>query len=63
MSELKQTDIGEIGNYYGGLEVRTDGKKFEWSITDYFGDSWEEISENLYNELMKHNESLKSKQR
>ena len=63
MSELKQTDIGEIGNYYGCLEVRTDGKKFEWSIGNYDGYFWEEISETLYNELMKHNESLKSKYR
>ena len=43
--------IGEIGNCYGGLSVKTkDGKRY-WSIKDYDGDCWEEIPTALFDAL------------
>lgn len=47
-------DIGEIGNYYGGLKIgRSDTGGFYWSITDYNGDDWEEIPSYLYDALIR----------
>lgn len=51
----KITDIGGIGNYCGGLQVKSDGDKFYWRVedtcdTDNIG--WEEIDQRLYDELM-----------
>lgn len=56
-------EIGNIGNYYGGLNVKKENDKFYWIIENYntdFNDIslWEEISESLYNELIKHNERI-----
>lgn len=45
--------IGNIGNYYGGLNIKKDDDKYYWSIENYDGDDWEEIPESLYNELVK----------
>jgi len=46
--------IGSINNYYGGLTIgRIEGVP-HWSIENYDGYEWEEISENLYEELLKH---------
>tara|TARA_R110000851_G_scaffold201429_1_gene352665 strand:- start:306 stop:491 length:186 start_codon:yes stop_codon:yes gene_type:complete len=44
--------IGLIGNYYGGLSVKSEGDKFFWSIEDYSGEDWQEITERLYMELL-----------
>jgi hypothetical protein len=49
-------EIGEIGNYYGGLNAKKEGDKFFWAVENYDGYCWEEISESLYLELIKHNE-------
>jgi hypothetical protein len=40
--------IGGIGNYYGGLSVKTEGGKHYWSIENYDGDSWDEIPAELF---------------
>ena len=58
-------DIGNIGNYYGGLVVKKENDKFYWIIENYNTDfddisRWEEISESLYNELIKHNETIQN---
>jgi len=50
-----ETRIGKISNYYGGLWVKQEGRRYYFSIENYAGDEWEEISETLYNELLKHN--------
>ena len=47
-----ETIIGEIGNYYGGLTVKSEDGKFYWSIQDWDGDHWLEIPEDLYKSLM-----------
>jgi hypothetical protein len=47
--------IGNIGNYYGDLRVRVDQGKFYWGIDNYNGTDWEEITEELYNALVKFN--------
>ena len=54
MEDHDARDVGEIGNYYGSLSIRRkDGKPY-WSIENYDGHHWEEISEALYAELIKH---------
>ena len=54
-----ETEIGDIGNYYGGLSVKNDADgKFWWGIENYNGTGWSQIPESLYNELIKYNESL-----
>ena len=45
--------IGQIGNYYGGIYIKTEDGKFYWGIQDYGVMDWEEITEALYNELSK----------
>jgi len=50
-----ETDIGDIGNYYGGLSVKKEDGKFYWSIDNWDGQHWEEIPESLYLELIKFN--------
>jgi hypothetical protein len=47
--------IGNIGNYYGDLQVRVDQGKFYWGIDNYDGVDWEEITEELYCALIKFN--------
>ena len=51
MSDEKS--IGTIGNYYGGLSVKTENDMFYWSIEDWDGESWEEITKELYDALIK----------
>jgi hypothetical protein len=48
-------EIGEISNYYGGLEIFKKGGKFFWIITSSLSDDGEpeEIPERLYSELKK----------
>ena len=43
--------IGQIGNYYGGLFVKTENGKFYWSIENYNGHHWEEIPISLFDAL------------
>ena len=57
-----QKVIGGIGNYYGRLEVKKEHDKYYWAIEDWDGFFWEEISESLYKELLKHNEKLVQKE-
>jgi len=56
MSET--VDIGEIGNYYGGLTVKSENNKFYWSIENWDGFYWEEITQGLYVKLILHQERL-----
>ena len=48
--------IGSIGNYYGGLEVANVGCKYYWSIENHDGNDWQEITKQLYDSLIEHNE-------
>ena len=52
-----ETGIGKIGNYYGGLTVKSEGDKYFWGIEDYSGMDWQEITEELYNALIKFNQT------
>lgn len=49
-------EIPEIANYYGGLTFFEDKEKgkFFWGIEDGGYPDYHEISESLFNELMKH---------
>ena len=47
-----ETTIGTIGNYYGCLSVMKDADEFYWGIENWDGTEWEEITEELYNNLI-----------
>ena len=47
-----QTRIGNISNYYGGLNIKKEKNKYYWGIENWDGTEWEEIPETLYNELL-----------
>ena len=51
--------IGSIGNYYGNLTVSYYHGKYYWSIENWNGCTWEEISKDLYDALMNHNKRPK----
>ena len=55
-----EIEIGNIGNYYGGLSVKEENGQYFWGIENYDGTNWEGISNELYKELLKHNCCLKS---
>lgn len=57
MSEYRE--IGDIGNYYGGLLVKSEGDSYYWSIENYDGNYWHKISKSLYEELIKHDDRVK----
>jgi len=46
-------NIGLIGNYYGGLEVKQEENKFFWGIDNFDGCYFEEIPQYLYIALIK----------
>lgn len=50
---IKTFSVGDIGNYYGGLEIKEEDGKFYWGIENYDGTEFEEIPEHLYIELYK----------
>ena len=56
MSNIKS--IGNIGNYYGDLSVKKEDGKFYWSIEDWNGYSWEEITKDLFDSLNNFNDDL-----
>lgn len=51
MSEIR--GIGKIYNYYGGLCVKEESNKYYWSIEDWNGHDWKEITKELYDSLNK----------
>lgn len=54
MNKVSCTEIGGIGNAYGGLSVKAEDGKFFWSIENFDGDNWEEIPKTLYDSLMRY---------
>jgi hypothetical protein len=50
----EKTQIGNIGNYYGGLYIKESNDKYYWSIEDHDGFRWEQISHSLYTALLLH---------
>lgn len=60
MADTFTTSIGSIGNYYGDLEVKSEGGKFWWNIENWDGACWEEIPERLYRELIAFEEERKA---
>lgn len=54
---MKERDVGEIGNYYGGLAVKAENDKFYWGIENWDGTFWEEIPESLFSELNKYQDT------
>ena len=55
----KTIAVGDIGNYYGGLNIKESEGKFFWSIENYDGYDWEEIPEYLYQTLIKYKNERK----
>jgi len=65
MINVPKIDIGNVGNIYGGLVVMRIGDSFYWIIEGVGNDldnldDWEEIDEELYNLLIKHNNKIKN---
>jgi|688.fasta_scaffold1029985_1 hypothetical protein len=54
MDTSNEQKIGNIGNYYGGLWVKTENNKCYWSIENYDGQNWREIPESLYRALVEY---------
>lgn len=50
--------IGRIGNPYGGLSVKAKDGKYYWSIESFTGNIWDEISKELFDALVAHEDSL-----
>lgn len=50
--EQEYKSIGQIGNYYGDLQVKEEDGKYYWSIENWCGHSWEEITKKLYDTLV-----------
>lgn len=44
--------IGGIANYYGGPHVKEGADKYYWSIENWCGHNWEEITKKLYDALI-----------
>ena len=56
---IGQREIGDIGNEYGGLEVKEENGSCFWCIEDCFNNfDWKEITKSLYDELMKHQDNI-----
>ncbi len=51
---MEPIEVGEIGNYYGGLSIKEEDGHFFWSIENYDGDDWEEIPRYLYIAIRKY---------
>ena len=60
MSAPNEQSIGDIGNYYGGLSVKTEDGKHYWSIENYDGQDWQEIPESLYRTLVEYESARQS---
>jgi hypothetical protein len=60
MNASNQQEIGNIGNYYGGLSVKTEDGKCYWSIENYTGYRWEEIPDSLYRALVEYETARQS---
>ena len=55
--------IGGIGNYYGGLSIKTEDGKYYWSIENYDGHDWQCIPEKLYRALTAYDDEWQSTNR
>ena len=55
---MTRRDIGEIGNYYGGLSIRRESDKCFWAIEDYDGFNEQEIPKYLFDALTKYQDEL-----
>jgi hypothetical protein len=60
MNASNRQEIGTIGNYYGGLSVKTEDNKCYWSIENYDGRFWTEIPESLYRALVEYETARQS---
>jgi hypothetical protein len=54
---VKQFEMKDVGNYYGGLNVKEESGEYFWAIENYDGIDFEKIPKSLYDELLKHYEA------
>ena len=47
-----EISIGTICNYYGGLLVKKEGKKYFWGIDNFKETKWQEIPKKMYDTLI-----------
>jgi len=53
-----KTEIGQIGNYYGSLNVKEQDGKYWWGIENWNGTGWQEITKELFNALAEYGEGI-----
>lgn len=51
-------EIGQIGNYYGGLNVKEEYGKYWWGIENCDGTGWQEITKELYDLLVEYGSGI-----
>lgn len=57
-AEVMTIEVRGIGNYYGGLYVKSEvNGKYYWGIEDFNDLEYKEIPKSLYDEIIKYNES------
>ncbi len=53
MSKIMEKRIGKIHNFYGHLNVKEEDEKYYWCINCQISENnWQEITKQLYNELI-----------
>lgn len=50
----EEKEIGNIGNYYGGLVIKSEDGKYFWGIESYDGTKFEDIPKELFDALEKY---------
>ena len=55
---MSERQIGQPYAYYGSLWVKEEDGKYYWSIENWDGHDWFEISKKLFDELNKHQDEL-----
>lgn len=50
---MKEYNVIGLCNYYGNVQIRQKNKKYYWSLEDYSGTDWHEISKELYELILK----------
>lgn len=57
LKDHDEIEIGKICNYYGSLSVKVENGVPYWSIENWDGHYWEQITIGLYHSLIEFNES------
>lgn len=62
-TDIEETYIGGIGNYYGGLNIKSEKGKFYWGIENHNGTEYKEIPEKLFKTLLNYEKKYLKQQK